>query len=572
MLYFSKIKTKIVFTAFVFLVLPFLVGAQTIGQEVNFNIESSYDLKSRKEISAILVKITDKLYFYVDKDWWQKLEWSKKQSLHVSFHNLAIEFERNIYPKLTSVFGSEPKPGIDKDERITILIHPMIQGVGGYFNSGDVYSRFQYPKSNEREMVYLNARHIDRPQAKNFLAHEFLHLITVNQKDLLRKVREEIWLNEARAEYVPTLLGYDDIYKGSNLEMRVRGFLTKPTDSLTEWLNRKEDYGVVNLFIQYLVDHYGIKILVDSLQSSKVGIPSLEEALRKNGFQKNFSQIFSDWAITLLVNDCALGERYCYLNKNLKKLRIVPTFYYLPRTETILSTYHLTSPWSLNWQRFIGGGNRVSFEFDGSDLVEFKVPYLLCDFQNVCRVESLVLDAQQRGKISFSQFRLKYSSLTASPFIKSKTTGFNGRENTFSFSWKVTVEERTQTEAELRNQLLVRIAQLQEQVRQLQVQLAALLAGRDQQGATPCRFKNNLYYGIMNNSEVRCLQEFLKAQGLGIYPEGLVTGNFLSLTRQAVIRFQEKHASEILAPLGLEKGTGFVGKMTRAKINQLLTY
>jgi len=66
------------------------------------------------------------------------------------------------------------------------------------------------------------------------------------------------------------------------------------------------------------------------------------------------------------------------------------------------------------------------------------------------------------------------------------------------------------------------------------------------------------------------LQEFLKSQG--VYPEGLVTGNFLDLTQSAVIRFQEKYATEILKPLNLEKGTGYVGPATRAKINQLLGY
>ena len=55
---------------------------------------------------------------------------------------------------------------------------------------------------------------------------------------------------------------------------------------------------------------------------------------------------------------------------------------------------------------------------------------------------------------------------------------------------------------------------------------------------------------MSNNLEVRCFQEFLKDQGQEIYPEGLITGNFLSLTQSAVIRFQEKYASEILAPLG----------------------
>jgi len=84
--------------------------------------------------------------------------------------------------------------------------------------------------------------------------------------------------------------------------------------------------------------------------------------------------------------------------------------------------------------------------------------------------------------------------------------------------------------------------------------------------------ENNLYYGMRNNDEVSCLQEFLKNQGAEIYPEGLVTGNFLSLTKAAVIRFQEKYASEILTPWEIEKGTGFVGETTRAKINQLLPH
>ena len=72
---------------------------------------------------------------------------------------------------------------------------------------------------------------------------------------------------------------------------------------------------------------------------------------------------------------------------------------------------------------------------------------------------------------------------------------------------------------------------------------------------------------MKDSNEVRCLQQQLKEAA--VYPEGFITGNFGQLTLAAVIRFQEKYSAEILAPLGLTQGTGYVGPATRAKLNQL---
>jgi len=63
------------------------------------------------------------------------------------------------------------------------------------------------------------------------------------------------------------------------------------------------------------------------------------------------------------------------------------------------------------------------------------------------------------------------------------------------------------------------------------------------------------------NRDVENLQRFLR-QFPAIYPEGLVTGRFGQLTRRAVMRFQQKHNIRI---------TGFVGPITLARINFLLT-
>ena len=83
-----------------------------------------------------------------------------------------------------------------------------------------------------------------------------------------------------------------------------------------------------------------------------------------------------------------------------------------------------------------------------------------------------------------------------------------------------------------------------------------------------CEFADNLRIGDINDDVIR-LQKVLNFQGEEIYPEGIVSGWFGTLTRAAVIRFQEKYVEDVLVPWGLDRGTGFVGITTRAKINEL---
>ena len=118
------------------------------------------------------------------------------------------------------------------------------------------------------------------------------------------------------------------------------------------------------------------------------------------------------------------------------------------------------------------------------------------------------------------------------------------------------------------------IQKLLTQIDALKKQIAAIQA---QKQTTPIVQNNsctqitaNLSLG-MSGDQVSCLQQFLKNQGTDIYPSGLVTGNFGSLTQQAVINFQQKYAPDILTPVGLSKGTGFVGDKTRSKINQIIS-
>ncbi|MDD2731987.1 MAG: ABC transporter substrate-binding protein [Candidatus Pacebacteria bacterium] len=81
------------------------------------------------------------------------------------------------------------------------------------------------------------------------------------------------------------------------------------------------------------------------------------------------------------------------------------------------------------------------------------------------------------------------------------------------------------------------------------------------------QFKSDLRLGS-RGTEVEELQKCL-AKFSDVYPEGEITSYFGKKTEEAVIKFQEKYASEILAPSGLTKGTGEVSKNTRAKLNEV---
>jgi len=561
------IKRLIFITTLTVFLSPVFVLADSEGQTKTFFIEPSFDLEQREQVQAVLEKVSENAYFYLEKDWYENLEEKEKEEIDQSLESLGKEFDEKIYPELTLSYGQEWKPGIDSDEHITILFYQMKENAGGYFNDGDEYQKIQNPLSNEREMIYLNADNLKYEIIRSYVAHEFVHLITFNQKDRLRGVSEDIWLNEARADYAPTLLGYDDDYQGSNLQQRVRQFISSPSDSVTEWKNEGSDYGIINIFTQYLVDHYGTEILSDSLKSSKTGIASINEALQKNNIDKTFSNIFTDWMITVFINQCSLSEEYCYKNQNLQNLRITPSLIFLPSTQkTSVFLNYSIKEWSGNWYRIIGGQGQLKLKFDGTSKVEFVVPYVLYKNGDQCSVDFLELNSQQDAEIFLEDFGDNWTNLTLIPSIQSKISGFTDSERSYNFSLSISAEIKNEEDEELIAQLEATIAEIQKQIIEITAKINAIL----QQNNPGEKINQNLYLGMQNN-QVKYLQEFLKTQGQSIYPEGLITGYFGILTKNAVIRFQNKYADEILHPLDLFSGTGFVGLLTRNKINQLIS-
>ena len=144
------------------------------------------------------------------------------------------------------------------------------------------------------------------------------------QKYFLRQSSDDVWLNELRSEYSVSLLGYNDTYNGSNLQKRTVAFLDEPSDSLTEWANQAADYGQVNLFAEYLIEHFGSNILKKSLHSNLSNMASLDQALRDNGYGLDFREIFLRWSVANALNDILFENSYGYFRQELRQGVRVP--------------------------------------------------------------------------------------------------------------------------------------------------------------------------------------------------------------------------------------------------------
>lgn len=320
-----------------------------------FFVDVAYDARSRGEVEALLMRESDHAYFYLEKSYWRGLSSEEDIDIRNAIKSLASEFDENIYPEVTSLWGSEWKPGIDDDAKITILISELSGSVGGYFNPRDQYHLEERSRSNEREMLYLNVSYLSHFRVKSFMAHEFQHLISHNHKDRLRGFSEDNWLNDVRSEYTPTYLGYDDNYDTSNLKYRISAFLEKPSDPLTDWYNSIYDYGVANLFGQYLVNHYSNEVLQKTMGQDFPGIASINRSLRDAGFNTSFSDVFSDWTVANFVNnpDYKDGLYFYTTPSYLSQVKVDPSASYavLP-PQFLITKMGVVKEWAPLWYEF----------------------------------------------------------------------------------------------------------------------------------------------------------------------------------------------------------------------------
>jgi len=169
-------RQKLIFCFIIGIILFIPAFTQAVwSNTADFYVESDYDLFGRNKIEAQLIKTTNKIYFYADKDWYNSF--SQKNELDNKIYNLSSSFEYNTYPNLVNLLGSEDNPGVDNNSRIVVVLEPLKKDYGGYVRTGDHYHKEDFSLSNQGQIIFLNANLINE-STSDFLNYEFDVLIS----------------------------------------------------------------------------------------------------------------------------------------------------------------------------------------------------------------------------------------------------------------------------------------------------------------------------------------------------------------------------------------------------------
>jgi hypothetical protein len=270
-----------------------------VGHQETFQVLSEDSNRYFKVTATIRAK-SPHMYFYVEN------------GLNVdpaAVQKTVQTFEDSIYRTDRHYFGSEWRPGVDGDPHVVCLYANLHSSqASGFFSAEDEFPRKINRWSNQHEMFYMSAAGTT-PGTNYFndvLSHEFQHMIHWHMHP-----GDNAWLNEGMSVLAEQLNNHPP----TDL---AQSFLDLPTTQLNTWTVTGPDvfahYGGSYLFLQYLYDHYGARLIHTMLTDRKyTDFALVNDALRRLHIKTNARAIFTRWVIANAVNDRSLSRgQYAY--------------------------------------------------------------------------------------------------------------------------------------------------------------------------------------------------------------------------------------------------------------------
>ncbi len=255
----------------------------------------------RVTITALLVASGERANAYVDL-----LDVGRMSNESIKAQ--VARFSETTYPIVTSAIGSASD--VDNDGKIHFLytnrVNPddSIFGAGAFFHAPSLLSVDQGGDGNLSDMFYIDPD-TDSWRMDAVLAHEFQHLISFNQRVLLRNGQpEDLWLNEGLSHFCEDLIGENRAHNDWHVDILLR--YTGGGPLITRRASQK-NRGAAYLFVRSLVEEFGPGVLARLVQSDKAGLENVESATGDR-----FDRIFDRHVARLLLSGLGLNTELNY--------------------------------------------------------------------------------------------------------------------------------------------------------------------------------------------------------------------------------------------------------------------
>ena len=339
------------------------------------------------EVTATCIAKSKHLYVYIENS-------VRDMLTNAEAVAIAREFDTRIYPNVRKWMGTEWKPGIDRDNHITLLMHDVGMNnsgleYGGYFAPADQLPTA--PNSNRREMLYMDIfqfRERSRHTFYSSLAHEFAHLINWFQNG---GTTDQRWLEEGTASFVEWAV-YGNVHT-----IFVDGYLKNPDVSLAYANTWDVYYGGAFLLMLYLYEQYGGPELIRGIIGTDIlGEQGIDAALAGSGSRERFPEVFLNWGLANWMNAQAQNKKLGYAAlRDRKVTAAVPRVFSYPSEANNIQI----DQWSTHYIRF---GNLpetldISVTGTGSGNLYATTLYLPPNRRSVVRPISF--DTKNRGRV-----------------------------------------------------------------------------------------------------------------------------------------------------------------------------
>jgi len=317
------------------------------------------------EVTATCIAKSEHLYVYIENSVHAML--TKAEAAEI-----AREFDTRIYPRVRQWMGTEWKPGLDRDNRITLLMHDVGMNesgldYGGYFAPADQLP--MAPNSNRREMLYMDIfqfRERSRHTFYSSLAHEFAHLVNWFQNG---GTTDQRWLEEGTASFVEWAV-YGTVHT-----IFVDNYLTDPSVSLAYSNTWDVYYGGAFMLMLYLYEQYGGRELIRNIvETDTLGEQAIDAALAASRRNERFPDVFLEWGLANWQNTQTENKKLGYAALRSRKVTAaVPRIFTYPSAVNSLPI----DQWGMSYIRFQNLSETLDISITGVSLASQEAILIL---------------------------------------------------------------------------------------------------------------------------------------------------------------------------------------------------